>query len=101
MRSDCTSSQCRVRAPSRISSSLQEETASSRELADVYKDLRRRQSHVERSQQALAAGDRHGLAAAGFENAIGMRKRTRLYVAEIPGLHVIATRPASISHMPI
>ena len=45
---------------------------------DVDQQLRRRQTHVQAGQQALAAGNRHGLVATLGQNAIGLLQRTKV-----------------------
>src|SRR6202011_551411 len=57
------------------------------ELADVNKELRRRQPHVEAREQALPAGNRHGVAPVLRQDAIGMVEGPWPDVAEVASLH--------------
>jgi len=66
------------------------------DVADVDQQLRRRQTHVQAGQQALAAGDRNGVPVGVREDLIGVGQRRRSDIAKASGLHENArpTRPA-------
>ena len=68
------------------------------QVADVDQQLRRRQTHVQAGQQALAAGNRNGVAVGVREDLIGVGQRRRSDIAKASGLHGNA-RPKRPSRM--
>ena len=60
------------------------------QVADVDQQLRRGQTHVQAGQQALAAGNRNGVAVGVLKDLIGVSQRRRSDIAKASGLHANA-----------